>query len=72
MLHKSSPYEYKPHMYALQGIYKNNRKNLTFNTVIDYVNELPPARIMFSINYKKLEIECPVYNDGEINQNPPI
>lgn len=57
--HASFAYEYKPHMYALQGIYQNEFRNrgkkLSYNTVIDYVNELPPARVMFSVNYKRID-----------------
>ena len=46
---------YKPHMYALHEKYINElcKKGLyiTRRIVIDYVNQLPPARLMFSINF---------------------
>ena len=55
--------EYKPHMYALHNKYINGmRQNglyITRRVVIDYVNQLPPARLMFSINFntRKKQIE---------------
>ena len=62
-------YEFKPHLYALHKLYlknKGNKINIRINDniiqknfkidkkiVIDYVNNLEPERLMFSINYNK-------------------
>ena len=52
-------YHLKPHVSELHNIYKyyikngNNYNNkITFNIVKDYVNLLPPAKLMYSINYE--------------------
>ena len=52
---KDYPYEFKPHLYALHKIYIDNihnKKVITKSVVIDYVNNLPPQKLMYSINYK--------------------
>ena len=49
------PYQYKPHMYALQEKYINElfpeNKYVNKQVVIDYVNSLPPQRLMYAVNY---------------------
>ena len=49
------PYQYKPHMYALQEKYINElfheKKYVNKQVVIDYVNSLPPQRLMYAVNY---------------------
>lgn len=52
---KLVPYEYRNHVYALHGHYLNDLRSLgrsvTRCFVETYVNDLPAARLMFSINY---------------------
>lgn len=49
------PYQFKPHMYALQEKYINElfpeKKYVNKQVVIDYVNSLPPQRLMYAVNY---------------------
>ncbi len=49
------PYQFKPHMYALQKIYIDElfaeKKYVNKQVVIDYVNSLPPQRLMYAVNY---------------------
>lgn len=51
------PYEYKLNMYELHGKYittlKPNNQSISKKYVIDYINMLPPAKLMYAINYKK-------------------
>jgi hypothetical protein len=62
-------YHLKPHVSELHNIYKYYIKNgnhynnkITFNIVKDYVNLLPPAKLMYSINYE-------FYNKEQNKQN---
>lgn len=52
---KLVPYEYRNHVYALHGHYLSDLRHLgravTRRVVEAYVNNLPAARLMFSINY---------------------
>ena len=50
---KNYPYEFKTHMYQLHHIYLNEIKpgNMQYNNVVQYVNRLPPAKLMFVLNY---------------------
>ena len=65
---KSVPYEYRNHVYALHGQYldelRTSGRAVTRRVVETYVNSLPPARLMFSINYplgeKHRAAEAPV------------
>ena len=54
---KNYPYEYKLNMYELHSIYKNilkpKNQSISIKYVIDYINMLPPAKLMYAINYKK-------------------
>ena len=47
--------QYKTHMFNLHKIYinelKDDRKKITRQKVIEYVNNLHPAKLMFSLNY---------------------
>ena len=51
------PYEYKLNMYELHEKYKNilkpNNRSMSLKFVIEYVNSLPPAKLMYAINYNK-------------------
>ena len=57
------PAQYKPHMYSLHAKYLNElcRKghHITRRYVVDYVNRLPPARLMFTLNFsmRKRQVE---------------
>ena len=49
------PYNFKTHMYKLHELYLNKympeKKYVTRNVVIEYVNTLPPPRLMYSVNH---------------------
>ena len=53
------PYQFRTHMYMLHQIYltqlRDNRKHVTKQVTIDYVNSLPPSKLFFSLNYKSDE-----------------
>ena len=65
---KLVPFEYRNHVYTLHGQYLNDlrplRRAVTRRVVEEYVNSLPAARLMFSINYplggKHRAAEAPV------------
>ena len=46
------PYEFRPLCYELHGAYIKNRTIITFAEVKRYMNNLPPARQLFIMNYK--------------------
>ena len=50
------PYQFRTHMYMLHQIYltqlRDNRKHVTKQVTIDYINSLPPTKLLFSLNYK--------------------
>jgi hypothetical protein len=52
---KEYPFEYRTHMYELHTIYKeqlrNQNKVVTIPIAVEYFRRLPPAKIMFSLNY---------------------
>ena len=54
---KDYPYEYRLNMYELHNKYINilkpKKQTITKNYVIDYINSLPPAKLMYAINYEK-------------------
>ena len=60
---KEFPYQYRSHMYALHQTYLNELKEqhkfINKREAINYVNNLEPPRLMYSmnINYRKLQIE---------------
>ena len=53
--YKTIPYTFRPHVAALHKIYcfdlRPEKKYVDKQTVIQYVNNLPPQRLMYSINY---------------------
>ena len=51
------PYEFRPLCYELHGSYIKNKTVITFAEVKIYMNNLPPARQLFIMNYKKRD-EC--------------
>lgn len=46
------PYEFRPLCYELHGAYIKNKTVITFAEVKRYMNNLPPARQLFIMNYK--------------------
>ena len=52
---KEYPAQFKTHMYALHGMFlsslRENGDFISMKVVIDYVNELPTARLMYSLNW---------------------
>jgi hypothetical protein len=57
---KEYPFEFKPHMYELHRMYLNNlignNKSINYDIVKKYVNELPPAKLMYHVNYNLKQI----------------
>ena len=55
------PYQFKTHMYKIHQIYlfdlKPERKFVNKSIVVDYVNTLPPPRLMHSINHVKKQFD---------------
>lgn len=55
------PVQYRTHMFLLHKIYveslRDENKHISKARVIEYVDELPPAKLMFSINYPKRNID---------------
>lgn len=53
---KFAPYEFKPHLYQLHKEYidelMEQKKYVTKGYVINYVNNLPPQRLMYAVNHK--------------------
>ena len=53
---KDFPYEFKPHLYELHKLYIDTllieKKFVSKSVVINYVNNLPPQRLMYSINHQ--------------------
>lgn len=53
--YKTIPYTFRPHVSALHKIYcfdlRPQKKYVDKSIVIQYVNNLPPQRLMYSINY---------------------
>lgn len=49
------PYEYRNHMFELHQNYINNLRSqnqaVVKGVVVEYINTMPPAKLMFSINY---------------------
>ena len=69
------PYQYRSHMFELHQLYINNLRSdknaVTRSVVIDYINKMPPAKLMFSINYhlrKKLLEEDKINSIKEVIQ----
>ena len=56
--HNLLPFEFKNHIYELHGLYlKGKIDRVTKSVVEKYINELPAARLMFSINYNNSSLE---------------
>ena len=48
---KDFPMKYKAHMFNLHQEFKTSNKTVLLHTVINYVNNLDTARLMYSLNY---------------------
>lgn len=59
------PYHLKPFVYELHGLYlqSGRSQSITWNKVKDFVYNLPPKRLMYSINFKKKNIDSYYSND---------
>ena len=68
---KEAPYELRGHLYELHGKYINElrpaKKTMQFQDVKDYVNQLPEARLMYSLNFntRPVKVEKYVNEKGE-------
>ncbi len=55
------PYNFKTHMYKIHEIYlfdlKYDQKYVNKSVVVDYVNNLPPAKLMYSVNHIKKQFD---------------
>ena len=66
------PFQYRNHMKSLHDIYINvlikneNKKYVDKKLVIDYVNNLEPAKLMFSLNYHLRDLKI---NKTEVNES---
>lgn len=47
------PFELRPLCYNLHGIYLKDKQKVTLRTVIQFFNDLPPAKMIFVINYQE-------------------
>jgi len=58
---KNYPYHFKTHMFKIHEIYlnslKNDKKFVNKSVVIEYVNTLPPPRLMYSVNHIKKQYD---------------
>lgn len=69
------PYQYRTHMYLLHELYTSTlchyddykQRRVTNKTVVDYVNKLPPAKLMYSINYPLYEHHYDAKKDELVN-----
>lgn len=79
------PKEFKPHLYNLHQYYLNelrpNKYSIQRPHVINYVNLLPEAMLLFALNYNKhkieLKLQIPIVNDltpenKYYNENMPM
>jgi len=48
---KEYPFHFKIHMYNLHQKYINNKEPITKNIVVEYINSLDPAQVMYALNY---------------------
>lgn len=68
---KEAPYELRSHLYELHGKYINElrpaKKTMQFQDVKDYTNQLPEARLMYSLNFntRPVKVEKYVNEKGE-------
>lgn len=72
------PHEYKTHMYELHNIYINKLipigGKVSREVVINYINSIQPARLMYSLNYKfremnKMEKSCEIIKQDNLPNN---
>jgi hypothetical protein len=63
--------QYKIHMYNIHQKYWNElrdqKKNISLNTVINYVNNLEPTLLMFSLNYNFRQFDNDVINNQPLH-----
>lgn len=61
-------YPYRPLVYALHGIYLNNKTVISFARVKDYVNKMPSAQILFVLHYKEKNREEPAIVEAPLEE----
>ena len=65
---KDFPHQFKLHMWNLHSLYisklRLEGKFMSLQEVIKYVNEIPPAKLMYSVNYVYRKIK----KDDKIEQ----
>lgn len=68
---KEYVFAYKTHMYYLHELYKSelrpNKQNVDKKVVINYINSLEPAQLMFVINNANTNIHDDVMNQDDSN-----
>ena len=62
-------YAYRPICYELHGLYKKNGEPITLQKVIEYLNTLPPAKIVFCLNHKNYKKKQDVDVDVDDHQD---
>ena len=50
---KDNPYELKNHLFNIHQIYLQSRNTIRYNNIAYYLQQIEPARLMYSINYTK-------------------
>ena len=65
--HTDLPYEYKIHIYNIHSIYINElkakNKFVTLSTIQDYLKDLHPAKLMYSVNYSNYSTDLNIVNE---------
>ena len=73
---KDTPYPFRPHIWALHDIYlsrlREQKESITKKIVINYIYNIPPARLMYAINYpvrqkEKDDVKGIVQNSQNVN-----
>ena len=63
---KEYPFPFRIHMYNLHKIYlenlKGNRGKISKRIVIDHINNIEPAALMFLLNFKDSHMKCEISN----------
>lgn len=74
---KEFPYHFRTHMYSLHELYTsvlcNNddyrERRVSLRTVVNYVNHLPPAKLMYSLNYPLYEHHTDLKKNDILNND---
>ena len=70
---KDAPYELRGHLYTLHGHYISTlrpaKKTMQFANVLEFVNNLPEARLMFSMNFNMRPKKGETYTNEDGNES---